>query len=71
MCDKVRYSDDMTVLEEYPSEKDDYSFAVPDSVTEIGDFAFRECISLYGVRLSDSLEKIGAEITTDYANRVL
>ncbi len=71
MCDEVWYSEDMTVLEEYPSEKEDYSFDVPDSVTEIGDFVFRECISLYGVRLSDSLEKIGAEITTDYANRVL
>ena len=59
--DGVLYSKDMTVLLLCPEGKS-WQFAIPDSVTTIGDYAFEGCGSLSSVVISDSTTSIG-----DYA----
>ena len=60
--DGVLYSKDMSLLHTYLAEKEANIFVIPDSVTRIGDDAFRGCSRLTSVTIPDSVTRIG-----DYA----
>ena len=55
----VLYNKDKTELIKYPHNKEDKTFVIPDSVTSIGNNAFRDCDSLTGVAIPDSVTSIG------------
>lgn len=59
--DGVLYSKDMTKLCFYPMGKTDAEYIIPDTVTEIGDFAFFKCSALTAVEIPESVERIGYE----------
>jgi hypothetical protein len=56
--DGVLYNKDKTVLLRYPSGKKDESFAVPDSVIEIGENAFRYCSLVQRITMNNNLETL-------------
>ena len=58
------YTKDGTTLIQYATGKEDTSFEIPDSVTSIGDYAFRGCSNLTSITIPDSVTSIG-----DYAFR--
>jgi len=60
--DGVLYNSDMTRLISYPKAKKGTSFTVPETVTEIGEYAFAGAKNLTSVELPESLALIG-----DYA----
>ena len=53
------YSKDGLTLIQYSPGKADVSFIIPDSVTRIGNSAFRDCSSLTSVVIPDSVTSIG------------
>ena len=55
----VLFNKDKTNLIRYPEGKPDTSYAIPNSVTSIGDDAFGFCISLTSVTIPDSVTSIG------------
>ncbi len=55
----VLYDKEKTVLIQYPAGNTRTTFAIPDSVTSIGDYAFHNCTSLASVTIPDSVKSIG------------
>ena len=53
------YTKDGKTLIQYAVGKSDTSFTIPNSVTSIGDSAFRDCTSLTSVTIPDSVTSIG------------
>ena len=58
------YSMDGKTLIQYPRGKEATSFTIPDSVTNIGSYAFDNCTFLTGIEIPDGVTNIG-----DYAFR--
>ena len=59
--DGVLYSKDGATLICYPARKTATHFTIPDSVTSIGEYAFRDCTSLTSVTIGNSVTSIGEE----------
>ncbi len=59
--DGVLFSKDMTELVQYPNGKNVASYAVPEGVTAVSDYAFAECVALEEVVLPSSLRSIGED----------
>ena len=57
--DGVLFNKDKTTLIRYPEGKTDASYAIPSSVTSIGDGAFRGCTSLTSITVPNSVTSIG------------
>ena len=57
--DGVLFNKSKTELIQYPVGNARTSYTIPDSVTSIGDWAFRECTSLTSVTIPDSVTSIG------------
>ena len=57
--DDVMFDRDMQKLLTYAAGKKDYIYHVPDTVREIGDYAFANAGGLQGILLPDRLERIG------------
>ena len=57
--DGVLFSKDKTLLVRYPAGKETDSYTVPDGVTALGPYAFRDCVGLTEVRLPESVNAIG------------
>ena len=55
----VLFNKDKTELIRYPEGKADTSYSIPNSVTSIGDWAFRDCYSLTSITIPDSVTSIG------------
>ena len=55
----VLYSKDLKTIVRYPSGKYSQSFAVPDNVEVIGDYAFANCSKIQEILLPNSVKKIG------------
>ena len=60
--DGVLFSKDMSTLLVYPAGNECSTYIVPDSVTEIGNYAFYRCTSLSKVQLPNGLTKIGGSV---------
>lgn len=59
VVDGVTFSKDMKTLIEYPVEKQDESYTIPDGVTAISNSAFWESTNLKSVTIPDSVTSIG------------
>jgi hypothetical protein len=57
--DGVLYNKSKTTLIQYPAGKTDASFIIPNSVTNIEDYAFSNCSSLTNITIPDSVINIG------------
>ena len=64
----VLFNKDKTVLIKYPIGKEGSTYTVPDSVTEIADWAFGGCESLKTIKLSNSLTSIGGRAFCSCSN---
>ena len=62
--DGILFNKNKTILITYPRGKTNAEYIIPDSVTSIGDSAFRGCARLAGITIPDSVTSIG-----DYAFR--
>ena len=58
--DGVLFNKDGTTLLTYPIGKTKTAYTIPNSVTEIGSWAFEECSSLTSVTIGNSVTSIGA-----------
>ncbi len=59
--DGILYDKAMTTLIRYPEQKTDPSFVIPDTVTAIGNDAFRNCRMLESVVIPEGVTSIGAK----------
>ena len=57
--DGVLFNKDKTTLICYPAGKTNTSYTIPNSVTSIGNYAFRDCSSLTSITIPDSVTSIG------------
>ncbi len=57
--DGVLLNKDATAIITYPAGKQSAAYTIPDSVTSIGNYAFRNCTSLSSVTIGDSVTSIG------------
>ncbi|MBO4418911.1 MAG: DUF1846 family protein, partial [Oscillospiraceae bacterium] len=55
----ILFNKAQTELLLYPAQKRDSAYQIPDRVTTIGNFAFRNCTALEGVTIPDSVTHIG------------
>jgi hypothetical protein len=55
----VLFNKAKTTLIQYPAGKPDANYEIPGSVTNIGDYAFSDCIPLTSVTIDNSVESIG------------
>ena len=55
----VLFNKEKTVLHTYPASKEGANYTIPDSVTSIGEAAFRNCSSLTSITIPDSVTSIG------------
>jgi len=55
----VLYNKDKTILQTYPVGKTGSSFVIPNSVTNVGDGAFSDCINLTSITIPNSVKYIG------------
>ncbi|MDE7281464.1 MAG: leucine-rich repeat domain-containing protein, partial [Ruminiclostridium sp.] len=55
----VLFNKDKTFLIQYPAKKEDKSYSIPNSVTNIEDIAFNGCTSLTSVKVPEGLTRIG------------
>ncbi len=58
--DGVLFNKNKTHLIKYPINKSDVEYAVPETVTEIGEFAFLDCTKLEHIMLPDGVSKINS-----------
>ena len=56
----VLFNKDKTLLIQYPIGNKRTSYTIPDSVTSIGDYAFRSCNNLTSVTIGNSVASIGS-----------
>ncbi len=63
--DGVLFNKNKTVIIQYPIKKDGTSYAIPNSVTSIGDSAFSQCSSLTSITLPDGVTSIGGNAFED------
>ena len=59
-ADGVLFNKDQTVLIHYPANREG-SYVIPESVEEVGDYAFYDCRELSGFRFPSGLKRIGRE----------
>ena len=59
------YSEDGTVLMQYAVGKTDTAFVIPDSVTTVYDYAFKDCYHLSEIELPDTVRSIGFSAFTN------
>ena len=64
----VLYNKDKTTIICYPAGKKDNNYKIPDSVTEIDDYAFNGCISLSSVTIPNSVTSMGVYAFEDCAS---
>ena len=57
--DGVKFNKEMTVLIDYPWNKKETNYTIPDSVTSIGNSAFNGCTNLTSITIPDSVTNIG------------
>ena len=57
----VLFNKDKTILIRYPSGREDKTYTIPDSVTQISEQAFEGCISLTSIIIPDSVTRIGRD----------
>ena len=57
--DGVLFNKDKTVLIKYPEAKAETSYSVPSTVTEIGEYAFYNCVNLENITIPNSVNTIG------------
>ena len=55
----VLYNKDKTTIMRYPAGKKDENYKIPDGVTSIGDYTFKDCISLTSITIPESVKEIG------------
>lgn len=59
VIDGVLYNADGTILIAYPAAADGESFAIPESVTRIGDYAFAYSVTLQSIHFSKRVTQLG------------
>lgn len=59
-ADGVLFNKDATIIWCYPARKTGNAYYIPDSVTSIEDYAFRDCTSLARVTIPDGVTNIGS-----------
>ncbi len=58
--DGVLYNKNKTSIIRYPPNKANASFSMPSSVTEVGRYAFRDCLKTVSIEVSDNVSGIGS-----------
>ena len=60
--DGVLLSKDKTILLQYPAGKTEETYQIPDSVTQIGIYAFAQCKGLTSMEIPDSVRSMGNSV---------